>query len=156
VSSHGAGNDHTAASHGHAHGGHTHGGHTHGVVQTQHEASVLFTVGDEFCRIPLRRLHGIAPCAALEPSNDAEVLGMLHLRGEIVPVVDLQQTVYGTPTPVEMGSRILLLMCARADGSSRLVGALASDVVAMARDDDDEAQLFDPCELLGSLLTRLP
>ncbi len=150
MSSHGAGHEHTTGSH-----DHSHGGHTHVVVQTHHEASVLFTVGDEFCRIPLRRLHGIAPWAALEPSDDAEVLGLLHLRGEIVPVVDLQQTVYGTPTPVEMGSRILLLMCARPDGSSRLLGALASDVVAMARD-DDEAQLFDPCELLGSLLTRLP
>ena len=122
----------------------------------RHTPSLMFMVGDMPCRIELTRLHRVAPWAALEPADDPDLLGWLSLEWERIPVVDLAKLVLGQATPRQLGSRILVLPCTTADGSTRLVGALAGEVFSLTRAEDEETtQRFDPCELMGALLQRL-
>jgi len=74
----------------------------------------------------------------------------------MVPVVDLNDLVMGTPTERRLGSRILLLDCATR-GHTRTVGALAGEVFAMALEENSQfAEHFNPCDVLSSILSGLP
>ena len=118
--------------------------------------SLLFALGGDYYRVELSRLKGVIAWAELKPSETRGILGWLNLRGELVPVIDLNELVCGTPTPRLLGSRILLLECA-SRGRTRTVGALASEVFAMARDENARfAEHFNPCDILSSILMGLP
>ena len=119
--------------------------------RTQH---LLFAVGDIRCSLELTRIGSVVPWAALAPAEEDGVLGWLNLRGERIPVFDLQQQVLGDSTPRTLGSRILLVNC-----NGRTVGALASEVFAIATDEDlaeGDVECLDPCEVLAALVARLP
>jgi len=124
--------------------------------QTHIGRSLLFSLGDGYYRIELSRLKAVVAWADLTPSEDRGVLGWLNLRGEMVPVVDLNDLVMGTPTEHRLGSRILLLDCATR-GHTRTIGALASEVFAMAVEENSQfAEHFNPCDVLSSVLSGLP
>jgi chemotaxis signal transduction protein len=119
--------------------------------------SLLFALGGEYYRVELSRLKGVVAWADLEPSDsDARgILGYLNLRGESIPVIDLNDLVHGEPTARLLGSRILLLECT-SRGRTRTVGALAGEVFAMAREENSKfAERFNPCEVLSSILSGL-
>ena len=123
--------------------------------QTHIGRSLLFSLGDGYYRIELSRLKAVVAWADLTPSEDRGVLGWLNLRGEMVPVIDLNELVHGTPTERLLGSRILLLDCT-SSGKTRTVGALASKVFAMASEENSKfAEHFNPCDVLSSILTGL-
>jgi len=125
-------------------------------AQTRIGRSLLFSLGDGYYRIELSRLKAVVAWADLHPSEDRGVLGWLNLRGEMVPVVDLNDLVMGTPTERRLGSRILLLDCATR-GHTRTVGALAGEVFAMALEENSQfAEHFNPCDVLSSILSGLP
>jgi chemotaxis signal transduction protein len=114
--------------------------------------SLLFALGDDYYRVELSRLKGVVAWAALQPSEDRGVLGWLNLRGDNIPVVDLNQVVRGEPTERVLGARILLLEC-HSKGRMRTVGAIASEVFAMAREENSRfAEQFNPCDVLSSIL----
>jgi chemotaxis-related protein WspB len=117
--------------------------------------SLLFALGGEYYRVELSRLKGVVAWANLEPSETRGILGYLNLRGESIPVVDLNDLVHGEPTARLLGSRILLLECTTR-GRTRTVGAVAAEVFAMAREENSKfADRFDPCEVLSSILSGL-
>ena len=117
--------------------------------------SLLFALGGEYYRVELSRLKGVVAWAQLAPSEHRGVEGWLNLRGEMIPIIDLNQLLYGTPTERRLGSRILLLECS-SRGQRKTVGAIASEVFAMARDENSSfAEHFDPCEVLSSILLGL-
>jgi chemotaxis-related protein WspB len=117
--------------------------------------SLLFALGSEYYRVELSRLKGVVAWAQLAPSEHRGIDGWLNLRGEMVPIVDLNQLLYGTPTERRLGSRILLLECS-SRGQRKTIGAIASEVFAMARDENSSfAEHFDPCEVLSSILLGL-
>ena len=122
---------------------------------TRQNRSLLFALGEDFYRVELLRLKGVVAWAELQPSEERGVLGWLNLRGEMIPVIDLNDLVHGTPTEHLLGSRILLLDCT-SRGRTRTVGALASKVFAMASDANAQfAEHFNPCDVLSSILTGL-
>jgi len=63
--------------------------------------------------IPLQRVHHLAAYATLTPDpageSDEYFLGWLMLRGDWVPVFDLNLIVCDQPTPAHFGSRIIVL-----------------------------------------------
>jgi len=118
-------------------------------------SSLLFSLNSEYYRVELSRLKGVVPWATLQPATERGVMGWLNLRGEMVPVVDLNQLLNGSPTVQCLGSRILLLECT-SRGKLRTVGALAGEVFAMARSEDSQfAERFNPCDVLSSILAGL-
>jgi chemotaxis signal transduction protein len=117
--------------------------------------SLLFGLGDAYYRVELSHLKGVVAWAELQPSERHGVLGYLNLRGDLIPVIDLNDLVHGKPTPRNLGSRILLLECT-SRGKAVTVGALAAEVFAMARDENSQfAEHFNPCEVLSSILAGL-
>ncbi len=123
--------------------------------RTPKHRSLLFALGEDFYRVELLRLKGVVAWPDLQPSEERGVLGWLNLRGEQVPVIDLNELVHGTPTERLLGSRILLLDCT-SRGKTRTVGALASKVFAMASEENSKfAEYFNPCDVLSSILTGL-
>lgn len=120
--------------------------------------SLLFNLGGEYYRVELRRLREVLPWAALDASDPVDAsgwLGWVTVRGERLPVVDLNVLVHGEPTPRVLGSRILVLEC-QSRGVKKTVGALAGQVFAMALDENSGfAERFDPCDVLGSFLARM-
>jgi chemotaxis signal transduction protein len=118
--------------------------------------SLLFALGGEYYRVELSRLKGVVAWADLHPAEERGLLGWLNLRGEMVPIVDLNDLVHGTPTEHLLGSRILLLECA-SRGKLRTIGAVAGEVFAMAREENSQfAEHLNPCEVLSSILMGLP
>jgi chemotaxis signal transduction protein len=127
--------------------------------QSRVSRSLLFGLGDAYYRVELKHLKAVYPWARLEdvPEGGAKrgVVGFLNLRGEKIPVVDLNDVVHGEPTKPLLGSRILLLDCV-SRGKTVTVGALASEVFAMARDENSTfAERLNPCELLSSIAMGL-
>ena len=67
--------------------------------------------------IPLQRVHHLSAYATLTPNPDPDLaaepdpyfLGWLMLRGDWVPVFDLNRIVCDQPTPEHFGSRIIVL-----------------------------------------------
>jgi chemotaxis signal transduction protein len=118
--------------------------------------SLLFGIGDAYYRVELSRLKGVFAWADLHPSDHRGVLGLLNLRGDLIPVIDLNDIVHGKPTERRLGSRILLLECT-SRGKPITIGALASEVFAMARDENSKfAEPLNPCDLLANILAGLP
>jgi hypothetical protein len=119
--------------------------------------SLLFTIGTDYYRVELTHLKGVLPWAELTPIENARhgLLGQLNLRGEAVPVVDLNEILHGEPTPRLLGSRILLVECT-SRGKTVTIGALAGEVFAMAREENSAfAERFNPCDVLSSILAGL-
>ncbi len=77
--------------------------------------------------IPLSRLHHLAGYATLTGEADEYFLGWLEMRGEPVPVFDLNRVVCDQPTPPNFGSRILVLKAA-AESPQPYIGLLAGGV----------------------------
>ena len=118
--------------------------------------SLLFSLGTDYYRVELSRLKGVVAWAELQPTEDRGLLGWLNLRGEMVPIVDLNEIIHGTPTERLLGSRILLLECT-SRSKSRTVGAVAGEVFAMASEENSQfAEHLNPCEVLSSILMGLP
>ena len=118
--------------------------------------SLLFSLSGSYYRVELSRLKGVVAWAELHPSDDRGILGWLNLRGEMVPVVDLNDLIMGAPTEHLLGSRILLLDCVTR-GHTRTIGALAGEVFAMALGENSQfAEHFNPCDVLSSILSGLP
>jgi chemotaxis signal transduction protein len=109
--------------------------------------------------VPLSRIHQIAGYATLTGEPEDYFLGWLTLRGEAVPVFDLNRVVCEHPTPEHFGSRILIVD-APAGAPTPLVGLLAAgltDTVASAGVGDVAALDLDAyLPMLSLLIPPLP
>lgn len=87
---------------------------------------ITFKLADEEYALPVRQVREIVgplPITAV-PGTMHHVLGVVNLRGKVVPVVDLRARL-GLPT-IEIGARSCVVVC---HGAAGLVGMLVDSVV---------------------------
>lgn len=94
---------------------------------------VVFRLGDEQYGLPVSKVSGIIRFEESTPVPRAPegVTGVINLRGQVIPVVDLKYRFSGTPFSAGPSSRIVV-----AEGE---VGA-----VGIAVDSANEVAVFDP------------
>ncbi|TDB36990.1 MAG: purine-binding chemotaxis protein CheW [Actinobacteria bacterium] len=107
---------------------------------------VLFHLGTEEYGLPIERVQSIIRYEAPTPVPHAPVMveGVINLRGQVIPVVDLSQRLLGTSHVITALSRIVV-----AEGDSGLVG-LAVDSVHEVATFSAEAIMPTPVATLTS------
>lgn len=83
------------------------------------EYLVIYTLEDRNYGIPVSHVTSVLPAAEVTPVPDArgDLLGLLDLQGEVVPVVDLHRRCGFTPRPTRIQDHFLLV----AIGGKRIV-----------------------------------
>ncbi len=102
--------------------------------------SLRFTLASGPASIPLHRLHHLAGYATLTGDADDYFLGWLSMRGEPVPVFDLNRVACDQPTPEHFGSRIMVVR-AGTESPTPYVGLLAGGMTDTLADGADVAAL---------------
>jgi chemotaxis signal transduction protein len=105
--------------------------------------------------LPLDRLHHLAGYATLQGDAEDYFLGWLMLRGDWVPVSDLNRVVCDQPTPEHFGSRILVVR-AGAESRTPYVGLLAAHVTDTVAIRSSEIPPLDLDTYLPMLYTLIP
>jgi len=116
--------------------------------------SLRFTLASGPASIPLHRLHHLAGYATLTGDADDYFLGWLAMRGEPVPVFDLNRVVCDQPTPEHFGSRIMVLR-AGAESPTPYVGLLAGGITDTIAD-SATAEPLDLDSYLPMLYSLIP
>jgi len=119
------------------------------------DVALRFALSSGGRSIPLHRLHHLAGYATLTGDPEDYFLGWLALRGEQVPVFDLNLVVCDQPTPEQFGSRIMVL---RADPGSPAehIGLLAAGVTDTVSLAEKTIEAFDLDSYLPMLYTLVP
>jgi purine-binding chemotaxis protein CheW len=96
---------------------------------------VLFKAGSEEYGLPISRVSGIIRFETVTPVPRAPraVLGVIDLRGRVIPIVDLGLRLFGTP--FEPLSRSRIIVTESQDGAVGLAVDGASEVATFAPDD---------------------
>lgn len=104
---------------------------------TAPDSHVVFRVGEEEYALPVNNVSSIIryTAATAVPHSPEVVLGVINLRGKVIPVVDLTRRFRGEPISPSASSRILV-----AEGASGVVG-LAVDAVSEVTTFSDETRL---------------
>jgi chemotaxis-related protein WspB len=97
---------------------------------------LLVSNGDQRFALDARDVVEVVPCVPLRPvpAAPAWIAGLLHHRGDIVPVVDLARLSRGLPAAIRLSTRIVVLR-RRDAAAAGLIGVLAEGVTATARID---------------------
>ena len=118
-----------------------------GAALTQY---LTFALADEEYAIEILRVREILVYASLTsglntvPRAPEFIAGVMNLRGNVVPVVDLRIKL-GLPRTVITGTTCVVIVDIDGDGQSNSVGLLADDVrqvMALAADDIEPAPAF--------------
>ena len=111
---------------------------------------VAFALAGQRYALPLSGLREVLPRAALTPVPGApgEVVGLLRVRGALLPVVDLRRRLGVPPAPARTGDRIIVLR----DGPVP-AGVLADSVEGLVRVDTPISN--DQPEIHGAPASRL-
>jgi chemotaxis signal transduction protein len=117
--------------------------------------ALRFTLASGVWSIPLNRLHHLAGYATLTGEPEDYFLGWLAMRGERVPVFDLNRVVCDQPTPQHFGSRIMVLKAAR-DAPTAYIGLLAAGVTDTIAPGAAAVERFDLDSYLPMLYTLIP
>jgi chemotaxis signal transduction protein len=120
--------------------------------------SLRFKLSSGDRSIPLHRLHHLAGYATLSGLPDDYFLGWLSMRGQPVPVFDLNRVVCDQPTPHTFGSRIMIV---RAEPSSPtpyvgLLAAAITDTIATGAESVESLDLDNYLPMLYTLTPALP
>jgi len=96
---------------------------------------VLFRAGSEEYGLPISRVSGIIRFETVTPVPRAPraVLGVIDLRGRVIPIVDLGLRLFGKP--FEPLSRSRIIVTESQEGSVGLAVDGASEVATFAPDD---------------------
>jgi chemotaxis signal transduction protein len=117
--------------------------------------ALRFALSSGVWSIPLHCLHHLAGYAALTGTPEDYFLGWLAMRGEQVPVFDLNRVVCDQPTPEHFGSRIMVLK-AGPESPSPYLGLLAAGVTDTVSPDAASVEQFDLDSYLPMLYTLIP
>jgi chemotaxis signal transduction protein len=117
--------------------------------------SLRFTLASGALSIPLDRLHHLAGYAALSGEPEDYFLGWLSMRGEQVPVFDLNLVVCDQPTPQHFGSRIMVVNAGQ-DAPTPYIGLLAAGVTDTVAPGTASVERFDLDSYLPMLYALLP
>lgn len=97
---------------------------------------LLFRLGEERCALPLAAVSEILPAASLTslPGAPAIVEGVLDLRGEPLPVLDVRVRLGISPRPLAPDQHLVVVrrdrpVALRVDRADELVTLAAGDVV---------------------------
>ncbi len=99
---------------------------------------LAFTMANESYGLPLSAVREILrPLPVTEvPRADANVLGIISVRGRITTVIDLRKRLNLPAQPVDKLSRFLLV-----DSGSEVLGLLVDQVLQVHRFNDDEIEV---------------
>jgi purine-binding chemotaxis protein CheW len=118
---------------------------------------LTFEIAGETCAVSIRNVESVLENGSLSmvPGSPEYVSGLLDLRGEPVPVVDVRRKLSLPPAKGGAESSIIVLVFDE-DGKKRLVGALVDAVCEVADMADDAidpigdfAVPFDPRVVSG-------
>lgn len=114
---------------------------------------LVFELGESRYALPAAAVREVLPALEVDPlpGADSALLGVITLRGQMVPVLDTRAHLGMAPRPIELrdhfvvtesGGRLLVVPCDRVRGIQRL-----------ARNDDTEAEiLLRSCGRLKSVV----
>ena len=96
---------------------------------------LLFQIGADRYALEIRRVAEALPRVKLKtiPQAAAGIAGVFNYHGQPVPVVDLTALASGRPASQSLSTRLLVVHCAAADGTPRLLGLLAEQATATAQ-----------------------
>ncbi len=111
---------------------------------------LTFILDGELFGVDVRETREILDLPALTrvPQSPEYMLGVINLRGAIVPVVDLRRKFATAGTAPPANSCVIVLEVATADGQM-VVGALADEVCEVLDLDDDQLR---PAPRLGTAM----
>lgn len=91
---------------------------------------VLFSIGNDRYALDSTQIVEIIPLVSLKkiPHAPEPVAGLLHYRGQLVPVIDLSQLIQGRPCRHQLNTRILLVHYPDRTETSHILGLLAERV----------------------------
>jgi chemotaxis signal transduction protein len=117
--------------------------------------ALRFALSSGTWSVPLHRLHHLAGYATLTGTSEDYFLGWLTMRGEEVPVFDLNRVVCDQPTPEHFGSRIMVLKAA-AESPTPYIGLLAAGVTDTISPDATPVETLDLDSYLPMLFALIP
>jgi chemotaxis signal transduction protein len=117
--------------------------------------ALRFALSSGTWSIPLHRLHHLAGYATLTGEPDEYFLGWLAMRGEQVPVFDLNLVVCDQSTPERFGSRIMVLKAAP-EAPTAYIGLLAAGVTDTVVLNAGSVERLDLDSYLPMLYTLIP
>jgi chemotaxis signal transduction protein len=117
--------------------------------------ALRFELTSGACSVPLDRVHHLAGYATLAGEPEDYFLGWLRMRGELVPVFDLNRVICDQPTPAHFGSRIMVLNTP-AGSPATYLGLLALRITDTMETDSEAVEQFDPESYLPMLYPLIP
>jgi len=130
-------------------------GPTAGADQAGQGIALRFQLASGACSVPLNRLHHLAGYATLTGEPDDYFLGWLSMRGELVPVFDLNRVVCDRATPQNFGARIMILQTS-SESPTRYIGLLAAGITDTIETGSESVEPFDPDSYLPMLYNLTP
>jgi chemotaxis-related protein WspB len=94
---------------------------------------LLIRIGSSRFAIDARNVVEVVPRVDLHPAppGSPAIAGLLRYRGQVVPVIDLNQHHLHTSCPLQLSTRIILARCGAEP--ARMVGFLAEQVTSTVR-----------------------
>jgi len=117
--------------------------------------ALRFALSSGTWSVPLHRLHHLAGYATLTGTPEDYFLGWLAMRGEQVPVFDLNRIVCDQPTPEHFGSRIMVVKAAP-ESPTPYIGLLAAAVTDTLSPDATPVDPLDLDSYLPMLYALIP
>ena len=111
---------------------------------------VTFSLGDELFGVEVTRAREILSVSPVTrvPQTPDSLLGVINLRGQVVPVIDMRLTL-GLPVSEETEDTCIIVVEVQVDGEAIIVGALADAVREVLEIRSDQ---IEPAPRLGTRL----
>ena len=111
---------------------------------------VTFSLGEELFGVEVKRAREILSLTPVTkvPQTPDYLLGVINLRGQVVPVVDMRLKL-GLPAGAETEDTCIIVVEVQVDGEAIIVGALADAVREVMEIRDDK---IEPPPRLGTRL----
>lgn len=101
---------------------------------------LVFQLGEDRYAVEVTQVIEVLPLVNVKrlPRAPASVAGMFDYHGEPVPLIDLAELAFGTPSRKWMSTRIIVVNDSREPGTRSVVGLLAEQVTeTMRRSQED-------------------
>lgn len=111
---------------------------------------VTFTVDRAIYGVPVERVREILDICPVAPIPRAPtyLMGLIDIRGESIPVIDLR-TLLRLPDAADTPQTRILVTLMRNEGRETVVGLRTDRVIEVARLDNDEMRPMSEAEVLG-------
>jgi purine-binding chemotaxis protein CheW len=111
---------------------------------------VTFSLGDELFGVEVTRAREILSVSPVTrvPQTPEYLLGVINLRGQVVPVIDMRLKL-GLPVSEETEDTCIIVVEVQVDGEAIIVGALADAVCEVLEIRSDQ---IEPAPRLGTRL----